>query len=240
MESADACLQQGHAVAKWCTITWHSTTSVCELRDAPSDASSLTGSRMRDEFNRCVRARRSSDNHASSHGGGSRGVAIVESMTANYLNELGEVVKEEVRRTTHNMRCWATRHNYTHILNAVPLAELRKGYSKPYGPNRLWDGVPFDKINDVRHRAVSRYLDQGYEHVLHVDTDTIALAKGRSLERFIRHPAAMHLQMRENGEIAAATYIARRSHETSCFLSLVSRPSTPHNSLLHTFGMRTP
>lgn len=223
MASADACLRQGHAVSNWCDVTWHNATGVCELRDArPDDSSSSTGSRTLDEFNSCVRARRvNRADYDAPMRGGSRGVAIVESMTANFFNAAGMPIKEEIHRTTHNIRCWAKRHNYTLILNSVPIEELRKGYSKPYGPRRLWSGVPFDKINDVRHRAVARYLDEGYEHVLHIDTDTIAIGEGRSLEPFLRHPAAMQFQMRETGEIAAATYIARRSHETSCFLTLV-------------------
>ena len=60
----------------------------------------------------------------------------------------------------------------------------------------------------------------GHSHVLHVDTDTIALNASRSLAPFLSHPAAVQLQLRETGEVAAATYVVRRSHEAACFLSL--------------------
>jgi len=135
------------------------------------------------------------------------------------LTSGGVPLKEELRRTTHNIRCWATRHNYTLRIHALSLAVLRTGYSQPYGPKRTWHGVPYDKVNDVRHRVVAQYLLR-HSHVLHIDTDTIALNETRSLRPYTRHPAAVTLQLRENGEVAAAAYLVRRSAESDCFLTM--------------------
>ena len=120
--------------------------------------------------------------------------AIVESMTDNYFSAPGVPLKEEHRRTTQSIRCWAARHNYTLELSSVSVDELRQGYSKSYGPRRTWRGVEYDKINDIRHRVVGRFLERSsYSHVLHIDTDTLALNESRSLRRFLRHPAAVQV-----------------------------------------------
>lgn len=226
LPSRAACDAEALVLQSYCVLTsWDERTGVCELREAQSPRAG--GSKARDELQRCVRARRAStgasqlDGTLSTSGASSR-VAIVESMTSNYFSAPGVPLKEEHRRTARSIDCWARRHNYSLLLHAVPHAELKRGYSAPYGPKRLWRGVPFDKINDVRHRVVASHLEppHAFDHVLHIDTDTIALNESRSLRRFLHHPAAVQFQVRENGEVAAATYIARRSPEAICFLQL--------------------
>ena len=199
------------AANTWCAVSWNASTRLCELRDR---------ARTLDAFDQCVKDRRP---EFAKTGLGSS-VAIVETMTSNLLqlstsDDMHVPLREEHKRTTHNVRCWANRHNYSLVIHPVPVALLRTGYSQPYGPRRTWQGVPFDKVNDVRHRVVSQYL-KSYEHVLHIDTDTIALNESRSLRPYLRHPAAVTLQVRENGEVAGATYLVRRSAEAACFLSL--------------------
>jgi hypothetical protein len=210
----------------WCVLAaWYDDTRVCDLHEPPR-IGSRTSSRARDELHRCLRARREVEKPLSSGGTpplrmySPGSVAIVESMTANMFQPDGRTpAREEVQRTSHNIRCWARRHNYSLVLHGVAIDELRSGYSSPYGARRLWRGVPYDKINDVRHLVVSKYLER-HGHVLHIDTDTIALREGRSLAPFLASRAAMQFQVRENGEVAAATYLARHSAEAFCFLQL--------------------
>ena len=240
LPTSKACDAEAALLATWCTLVkWHSRTSVCELQEElPQPRATVVEmggagvpSSTRDELHRCIRMERVHEHSTSdlsmrpsSSSKTGRRVAIVESMTSNHFASPGVPLAEEHRRTVHSVGCWARRHNYTLVLHPVPLAELRTGYSKAYGPRRHWGGVSFDKINDVRHRVVERYLRGGkYDHVLHVDTDTIALNVTRSLHSFTRHPAAMQLQVRENGEVAGATYLARRSPEARCFLKLWDR-----------------
>lgn len=219
VSSYAACEAEAAISAEFCDggFKFYNKTSVCDLRESTSAVSSH--SKTRDALDRCVRARRKIALSKAGGASGSGGVAIVESMTENMFKSPGVPLKEEIRRTTHNIGCWAARHNYSLVLNGVNASELRGGYSRPYGPRRLWNGVPFDKINDVRHRVVGRLLDR-YDAVLHIDTDTIALNENRSLRRYLHHPAKLTFQMREIGEVAAATYLARQSPETSCFLQL--------------------
>ena len=239
LPTSKACDAEAALLATWCTLVkWHSRTSVCELQEALAPSAKIleiggagVPSGTRDELQRCIRMERVHEHSTSdlsmrpsSSSKTGRRVAIVESMTSNHFASPGVPLAEEHRRTVHSVGCWARRHNYTLVLHPVPLAELRTGYSKAYGPRRHWGGVSFDKINDVRHRVVERYLRGGkYDHVLHVDTDTLALNVTRSLHSFTRHPAAMQLQVRENGEVAGATYLARRSPEARCFLKLWDR-----------------
>jgi len=104
----------------------------------------------------------------------------------------------------------------------VTVDALRRGYSRPYSPRRLYSGVPFDKVNDVRHKVIEQtYLrSENFSHVLHIDSDTIVLNSSRTLKPFLRDDSALSFQVRENGEVAAATYIAKRSAEAACFLRL--------------------
>lgn len=182
-----------------CEYVWHNRTRVCDLREpgSTSSARSSRSSHAREALHRCIRSHRT---RGSSLVNVTRpldgGVAIVESMTSNMFSAAGVPLKEEHQRTTHNIRCWAARHNYSLILNGVSLAELRQGYSTAYGPRRLWGGVPFDKINDVRHRVTRQALER-YEAVLHIDTDTIALNENRSLRRHLHGPGLMTFQIRE-------------------------------------------
>lgn len=209
LASRAACDAESHNMSVWCApATWYPRTSVCDFQEAAR--SSARSSRTRDELHRCLRERRATFAERSVDGG----LAIVESMTANYYTAPGVPLREEHKRTAHNIRCWARRHNYSLVLHSVALSELREGYSAAYGPRRVWRGVEYDKINDVRHRVAARYLERGYGHVLHIDTDTIALNDTRSLRRFLRHPAAVQLQIRENGEVAGAT-VRPREHSKS-------------------------
>ena len=217
----DECLS---AQDVWCAVgSWDNSTGICDLQERlPGNISKAAGTNRAQQWvERCVRSTQALEALPD----GQRGrVGIIESMTANYVGENGLPKKEEIRRTTQTIRCWAQRHGYRLILHSVSAAELRSGYSAPYGPRRLWKGVPYDKINDVRHRVVARYLHNAstnVEYVLHLDADTLALNTSRSLEPFLSSDApAMQFQVRENGEVAAATYIARRSAHALCFLSL--------------------
>ncbi len=196
---------------RWCTsYTWHAELRLCELLEGPAGGAKRA-------LLQCIAA-----NH-SDFEGSKKSVAIVETMTANLLSTSGEPVREEQRLCTHNVRCWATLHGYHLFLHPVAASELRHGYSRPYGPHRLYAGVPFDKVNDVRHAVIEANYLRRHGHVLHIDSDTIALNSSRSLRPFLLHAdAAVSLQIRENGEVAAATYLVRRSAEAACFLRLWS------------------
>ena len=205
------CMQDAARSQKWCSsFVWDNQTQTCNFLDA-------SVGRARAMLRNCIAANRSKFGTTRQ----TESVAIVETLTANLLSNTREPTREEHRRCAHNIRCWAARHGYQLVLHPVAADELRSGYSLAYGPRRLYAGVPFDKLNDVRHRVIeSQYLRREYSHVLHIDSDTIALNGSRSLRPFLRADAAISLQVRENGEVAAATYLARRSAEAACFLRL--------------------
>jgi hypothetical protein len=98
---------------------WHSGSSTCELRDAANH-------HALDAWESCVRERQGEFASPPPHG-----LAVVETMTANMFTAADVPVKEEHRRTTHNVRCWGARHNYSLVMHALPADVLRTGYSRP-------------------------------------------------------------------------------------------------------------
>ena len=144
-------------MAPWCTATWYDETRVCDLRERHDEREPLH--RTRDALDRCVADVEQQQQHSAPTQKYVGGLAIFESMTSNLLSPTtGLAMKLEHQHTTHSIRCWARRHNYTLVLNGVGARELKAGYSTPYGPKRLWRGIPYDKINDVRHTIVASHL----------------------------------------------------------------------------------
>ena len=132
-------------------------------------------------------------------------LGIVISMT----NSWAQTHKEAVSSITANFNCYAKIHNYSFILNII-------------------NDMTIGEFFYYRHKiVVSKYLPL-YQHILHLDADSLVLNLSRSLDSYLSSPQHVHLHLHENGEITASAYLIRNSKYSRCFMRYWADWSPPH------------
>ena len=124
-----------------------------------------------------------------------------------YLNIVISVSKswalrysERITRAVFHWKCYCKHHGYDFTLNIIDASK--------------------DEFMIARHEHVQfRYLFQ-HQYVMHLDADSLVLNMSTSIECIIKNfrDKSLFLQMRENGEITSAIYIAKSDHRSLCFL----------------------
>mmetsp|Transcript_16882 Transcript_16882/g.16958 ORF Transcript_16882/g.16958 Transcript_16882/m.16958 type:complete len:547 (-) Transcript_16882:108-1748(-) len=138
-------------------------------------------------------------------------LAIVMSVTSSWASSH----RTGLHATTSNFRCYAAAHNYTFILNELP-------------------PMPSSVFFSQRHVTVLEQYLPYYQHVLHVDADSLVLNLSRSLDSFLSAPQDVQLHLHENGEVTASIYLIRNTVYSRCFMRLWAQWAPPHTPVQHT------
>lgn len=89
--------------------------------------------------------------------------------------------------------------------------------------------MPASKFYYQRHRSILHNYLPYFQHVLHLDADSLILNHSRSLDSYLTDPLVdIHLHLHENSEITAAIYLIRNSLYSKCFLDYWSNFSPSH------------
>eukprot|EP01041_Mallomonas_annulata_P002838 gene2838-5585_t len=134
-------------------------------------------------------------------------LAIVMSVTSTWADKH----KDGLAAVTSNFKCYCNIHNYTFILNMLPSMSAARFFT-------------------ARHESVLREYLPHYQHVMHVDADSLVLNLSKSLDKYLDEPYDVQLHMHENGEVTAATYLLRNSQVARCFMRYWLGWSPPHVS----------
>ena len=134
-------------------------------------------------------------------------LAIIISVTKSWAHRH----RTGINSLVSNLKCYAQVHNYTFILNIM----------KDMTPSQFFHR---------RHVTMVKLHLNNYQHVLHLDSDSLVLNMSRSLDTYLQDPRLhVQLHLHDTMEVTASNYLVRNSHIGRCFMRYWAEYSPPHD-----------